>query len=261
VYRIPLDWLETKSIGTADIVLVNSKFTLSVYRDLFKDVGGPIPLVLYPSINTAALDGVKLVPLEGLLVPGLYHSETKFLLSINRFERKKNLNIAIRCLRLMPYTNVKLVIAGGFDPQSKENMEYFQELVHLVIDQDLADRVFFLKSPSDGIKVSLLKKCICLLYTPSYEHFGIVPLEAMYFSKAVVAVNNGGPLETIVDGYNGYLCDAGPQEFCDAVVELMQGKNAEVFGQRGRQRFDELFSYAEFKKNLKGVIDGLYEQP
>lgn len=45
-----------------------------------------------------------------------------------------------------------------------------------------------------------------LLYTPDREHFGIVPLEAMYQQCPVIAVNSGGPKETILHGLTGYLC-------------------------------------------------------
>ena len=45
-----------------------------------------------------------------------------------------------------------------------------------------------LVSHSDADKVGLLKRSLALLYTPSHEHFGITPLEAMYLSRPVVAV-------------------------------------------------------------------------
>mmetsp|Transcript_25585 Transcript_25585/g.101031 ORF Transcript_25585/g.101031 Transcript_25585/m.101031 type:complete len:104 (+) Transcript_25585:1454-1765(+) len=53
-----------------------------------------------------------------------------------------------------------------------------------------------------------MRKCTCLLYTPPEEHFGIVPLEAMAASRAVIACNSGGPLETIEEGVTGFLCEA-----------------------------------------------------
>jgi len=42
-----------------------------------------------------------------------------------------------------------------------------------------------------------MKNMIALIYTPTNEHFGIVPLEAMYMEKPVIACNSGGPTETI----------------------------------------------------------------
>lgn len=59
------------------------------------------------------------------------------------------------------------------------------------------DNIVFLCSFSDEEKVFLLKNSTCLLYTPSNEHFGIVPIEAMFMKLPVIAVNSGGPLETI----------------------------------------------------------------
>ncbi|CAN0499507.1 unnamed protein product, partial [Scytosiphon promiscuus] len=37
----------------------------------------------------------------------------------------------------------------------------------------------------------LLGRASCVLYTPSHEHFGIVPVEAMCCGAPVVAVNSG----------------------------------------------------------------------
>jgi len=259
LYRAPLDWLEETTICAADVVLVNSKYTQAVFKETFK--GATItPLVIYPSINTKVFDNAIPVQLEGLVHPGTFHLTNKFLLSVNRFERKKNLSIAVHCLRLLSDTSIKLVIAGGYDPLNRENKEYYNELKDLVIEQDLEDRVIFLKSPSEALKVTLLKRCICVLYTPSNEHFGIVPLEAMYCGKPVIAVDSGGPKETIVDGYNGYLCKPEYIYFFDALVELLDADKAELFGQRGRQRFDELFSFETFKRKINHVLEAYYER-
>jgi alpha-1,3/alpha-1,6-mannosyltransferase len=35
-------------------------------------------------------------------------------------------------------------------------------------------------------KKAFLEQCLCLIYTPSGEHFGIVPIEAMYLGKVVL---------------------------------------------------------------------------
>ena len=48
-----------------------------------------------------------------------------------------------------------------------------------------------------------LRNCSSLIYTPAGEHFGIVPLESMYCNTPVIAVNSGGPTETVLHGQTG----------------------------------------------------------
>lgn len=59
----------------------------------------------------------------------------------------------------------------------------------------------------------LLKNTNILLYTPENEHFGIVPVEAMYMGCIVMACDSGGPLETIEDNNTGYLLSPNIKEW------------------------------------------------
>lgn len=254
-YRMPLDWLEEKTTACADMILVNSYFTQNVFKNTFKSIK-VLPKVLYPSINTAFFDNTETMNLKNLI----NIESCKFILSVNRFERKKNLQLAINSLNLLTDKNIILILAGGYDPLNLENIEYFKELKHLVQDMNLNDRVIFLKSPSDAVKISLLRHCLCLVYTPSNEHFGIVPLEAMYCCKPVVAVNNGGPKETIDNGCNGYLQNAEPEEFANAIKQLVEVEGrAELFGKRGKKRFDDIFSFGAFKNKVNCLLESLYK--
>ena len=97
------------------------------------------------------------------------------------------------------------MIAGGWDPRVAENVEHEQELVKLAEKHQVLDKVVFLKSISNDQRLLLLKRTNVLLYTPTNEHFGIVPVEAMYMGCIVLACNSGGPLESVADGSTGYL--------------------------------------------------------
>lgn len=61
--------------------------------------------------------------------------------------------------------------------------------------------------PKDVEKVSLLYNCRALIYSSLNEHFGIVPLEAVYFRKPVFAMNSEGPTEKMVNNVTGFLCE------------------------------------------------------
>lgn len=46
--------------------------------------------------------------------------------------------------------------------------------------------VIFRTSVSDQERCFLLKNAIGVLYTPENEHFGIVPVEAMYMERPII---------------------------------------------------------------------------
>lgn len=112
--------------------------------------------------------------------------------------------------------------AGGYDERVTENKEHYQELVNFAEKNYLADHVTFIKSFSDREKLVLLERSSCLLYTPTNEHFGIVPIEAMYMRRPVIAVNTGGPLETVVDRVTGFLCEPNDEAFANAMLEVVR---------------------------------------
>lgn len=258
LYRVPLNWLEEFTTAQADKVLVNSKYTAKVYKKAFNKIKS-VPDICYPSINTEFFEKTAPKPLKDVV-----SIETgKFIfLSINRYERKKNLQLALRALeylkhKLSPqdWERVHLIMAGGFDPINLENIEHYNELTGFAAELDIEHKVTFMKSPNDVEKVSLLHNCNALIYTPSNEHFGIVPLEAMYFSKPVIAVNNGGPRETIVNNTTGFLCEPKSDIFAEAMKTLILNLEiGEQLGEAGRKRFKAKFSFAAFTEQLNSIL-------
>ena len=90
IVRAPLDWLEERTTGMADRVLVNSRFTAAVFRRTFRSLRDSVePEVLHPSLDTRKFDTYAEV------VDAEPFPEFTFL-SINRYERKKNLPLAIK---------------------------------------------------------------------------------------------------------------------------------------------------------------------
>ncbi|KAM9783045.1 alpha-1,3/1,6-mannosyltransferase ALG2 [Neosynchiropus ocellatus] len=259
LYRAPIDLLEERTTGMADMILVNSQFTAGVFRETFRSLSEVQTDVLYPSLNTSAFDQPTENPsLEGLLPEGT----SCLFLSLNRYERKKNLDLALTALAALrsrlPVAHragIHLVVAGGYDDRVPENVQHYTELKALAEQLQLEDCVTFLRSPSDSMKVALLRESAAVLYTPSREHFGIVPVEAMYCCCPVIAVNSGGPLESVGNGETGLLCEPTAQSFSQAMEKLvMDPVLRRKMGQAGRKRVQDKFSLQAFSDQLHGYI-------
>lgn len=200
-YRYPLNWAEEMTTRKADVILVNSKFTRRVFKETFKSID-VMPSVLYPSLNTKYFDNTVVTDSDAEDLQ--LRIDSVIFLSINRYERKKNIPLALNAFKELEkhtsksnFERCHLIIAGGYDKRVTENVQHYDELAELADSLGIQSKCTFLKSPSDKFKLWLLKRCDALIYTPSNEHFGIVPIEAMYMRKPVIACNSGGPTETV----------------------------------------------------------------
>lgn len=271
IYRKPIDWLELKATAQADIILVNSEYTASVFRKTFPEITQTIRIV-YPTIATSYQKAVEhLKGVKGIteLVPQIKSKEnTVTFLSVNRFHPAKKLELAILAMNSLKslvseedWKRVYLIMAGGYDPQSTINKDTHSYLTNLTKQLNLEDKIVFLKSPSDNMKTELLNSCSCLLYTPVKEHFGIVPLEAMLVGKPVIAVNSGGPRETVDHGITGYLCEPTPESMAEFMYRICSNESTKDMGVKGKARLEQKFSHKIFADRLKKIVTKVLEDP
>ncbi|KKA28725.1 hypothetical protein TD95_004822 [Thielaviopsis punctulata] len=241
LYRAPFDWLEQWSTGYAHAIAVNSLFTKTMVEKTMPALAARDLRVVYPAIETPA-DKAPHTPGTAIADTDMKWIDDGIILSINRFERKKDIDLAIKAYAAIPAADraaTRLVIAGGYDPRVAENVDYHNDLVALASSLDLPSYtakttitalsappiaeapVIFLLSVPGALKSALLAAARLLVYTPSHEHFGIVPLEAMAAGVPVVACNNGGPLETVQENSTGWHCDPADVPAWTAVMRKM----------------------------------------
>jgi alpha-1,3/alpha-1,6-mannosyltransferase len=189
----------------------------------------------------------------------LTFSQKRFFLSLNRFEKKKNLELAVEAFALLDEKlrrSLHLVLAGGFDDRVEENARVYGELERLVSRLGLKESVSLVKNLNQESKLQMLQFCIALVYTPPNEHFGIVPLEAMVLGRPVVASNSGGPTETVADEQTGFLCEDNAASFARAMRLLAENEErAASMGKRAAERVRELFGPAAFKRQLANLVE------
>ncbi|EQC29361.1 hypothetical protein SDRG_12825 [Saprolegnia diclina VS20] len=264
LYRWPLDKLEEVTTYAADTIVVNSKFTASVFQSAFPSLASRQLSILYPPVNLADFASAPPPHSDAQLQSLLAHK--CLFVSLNRFERKKNIALALDALVALRtrieanvFASVHLVIAGGYDPLNVENAEHLRELQAHVAAHDLASHVTFLTSISNATKLHLLLQARAILYTPSFEHFGIVPVEAMACGTPIVAANTGGPLESIVHGVTGFHCAPTGEAWGAVLAMLVENANGlcATLGAAGKQRAADLFSLDAFAETLDRDMQAL----
>lgn len=193
------------------------------------------------------------VDIEGIRPSG---SREKYFLYAGRIKWTKNVELALLAyaefLRRHPDSGGwRLILTGGVDEASKE---YYARL------QGMAEGlpgVSFRLGPTRAELEDLYDRCYALLYPPLNEDWGIVPIEAMAFGKPVLAVDSGGPRETVVDGATGYLLEPTPAAFAGGMTRLAADPAlAEKLG-RGASERARLFSWSAFVKRLDDYVDTL----
>ncbi len=290
IWRLPFDWLEGWGMKGADRIVVNSNFTKGVVEGTWPALarnkhGAQAMGVIYPCVDTngagkeTSNKNIGVGKESGELWKG-----KRIILSINRFERKKNTGLAIQAFHgLNPAhrQGVRLVVAGGYDTRTEENVRYHEELVKLAdnlglrsattknvvtalnIPEDI--EVLFLLSVPAQLKTMLLSTARLLVYTPTNEHFGIVPLEAMLVGVPVLAADSGGPLETILEGQTGWLrCAEDVSQWTEVMERVLHGLSEEklrTMGIAGKRWVKSEFSESRMADRLDEEITRMVDCP
>lgn len=290
IYRLIIDTIEEVTMGFAHEIAVNSYYTQGVFKESFRIINKfkkTLPRVIYPSINLSDYDVKEVQKQDIISIRGLETLKNrdvknlKIMVSLNRYERKKNLPLAIRAFLNFSNTfsaahyqeevkNHILIMAGGFDQTLAENIEVFSDLTGLAdVDEESGNNIFFLKNISGEERSILLKTANVVIYTPKNEHFGIVPVEAMYCGAMVVAHKSGGPLESVKDGNTGYLIDnEEPLQWGFKLNEIF--KNKTNFDENSMNRKDlrvmlkqhvlDLFSLDTMKKDMRSIVNDIFKK-
>ena len=125
------------------------------------------------------------------IVTALYRCDgyENFWLSVNRLYPEKRIELQVEAFREMP--NEHLVIVGGY-AKGDHAAQYAEK-----ISTNLPSNVTLQGEVSEEELRDLYARCRGHICTALDEDYGLTPLEAMASGKPVVAVEEGGYLETV----------------------------------------------------------------
>ncbi len=194
-------------------IITNS---INVKNDIYKHYGRK-SAVIYPPVETKKFH---------------YKKHKNFWISVNRIEPLKRIELQLKAFSKMP--KEKCYIIGHI--QNKLYYEYLKKIK--------PKNVKFLKVVNEKELIKKLNECKGMIFTAIDEDFGMAPVEAMASGKPVIAPNEGGCKETIINGKTGILIDninegkivravekinKNPERYKDACIKQAKKFDTKVF--------------------------------
>jgi glycosyltransferase involved in cell wall biosynthesis len=217
--------LNLKFIDHVDKIACNSTLTKDRVMKYLKRKA----VVIYPPIDTGDFR---------------FDDTGDYWLSVNRLIYHKRIEIQMKAFSKMP--DERLVIVGCY-----ENSKHFREYAGYLMSIK-PPNVTILNFVDRAKLLDLYAGCKGFLTTSKEEDFGLTPVEAMASGKPVIAPNEGGFRETVLDGITGVLIDnIDEKKLMEAVKEIGQDPGSFRFDCISRAKGFDRFV---FLKNITEIM-------
>lgn len=176
-------------------------------------------------------------------------NDTITILSICRLEKSKNLDIIIKAFKkLQPENKKTRLLIGGTGPEEK----YLKKIANNV------KQISFLGFVKENDLPKIYNKSDIFVFAGEDEPSGpLTMLEAMSYENAVIAPNEGGPVEIIKNQRDGLIFK--PRSIDDLYNKmkfLLKNKvSRKRLGAEGRRKVMKLFSAKSFFAKFDSVIN------
>jgi glycosyltransferase involved in cell wall biosynthesis len=169
---------------------------------------------------------------------------------------RKGVDTVISALAALP-GDVELVVAGGPSAAGLDDDPEVARLRALAASAGVAGRVRFLGAVAHDALPALYRSADAVACVPTYEPFGLVPLEAMACGRPVVAAEVGGLADTVVDGVTGHHVPPGnPGAVAAALAALRDDpRRARAMGRAGRRRAEAKYGWDRVAAAHEQVYD------
>lgn len=146
--------------------------------------------------------------------------DEKVLIALSRMEMKqKNLDFLLNSVALAKkkgFQNFKLFMVGkGKDLETLKAMAKNLQL----------DEVVFTGFVDNDIATGLYLRSDLHLFPSIFDNFGLTKVEAASLHTPTLAIEGTAVVETITDGYNGYISSLTEDDYSNKIIEIFSNQN------------------------------------
>lgn len=171
-----------------------------------------------------------------------YESTGDYWLSVNRLCSHKQIELQIEAFKMLKHE--KLIIVGSYG-KSIADKAYLKKIMNIK-----PDNVVIKSFVTEEEKEHLYANCKAFITTSLDEDFGMNAVEAMAAGKPVVAVNEGGYKESVIDGETGFLTNPDT----DSIVEGIKKIENPLDFRKNCEKQAVKFSRERFTEEIKQVV-------
>jgi len=257
-------WVERTALEMADAVIAVSQETREDVQKLFNVPDKKLHVIH----NGIDLDEYHAAESRGALKRLGVNIVEPYVLFVGRITRQKGIIHLVNAIKHMN-PGFQVVLCAGA-PDTPEIAAEMKQAVNQA--RNSHGQVIWIEEMLDlKSKVELYSNASVFVCPSIYEPFGIINLEAMACSTAVVATNTGGIKEVVVHGETGYLvpveqdADNNPtqperfaQDLATRINELMADpQKCQKMGQAGRLRAEKLFGWKAIARETAELYQSL----
>ena len=154
--------------------------------------------------------------------------------------------------QLVAYKNTRLAVEA-FNKNGKRLVIIGVGAELPVLQKLAADNIQFLGYQPFTVIREHYARCRALIF-PGVEDFGMVPVEAMASGRPVIALGQGGALDTVVDGVTGVLFDTPDITALNNAIHQFEAKDP-LFSAVQIQQHARQFDSAIFKQEIAAFIE------
>ncbi len=247
-YGLEIRWLKKKFpflvkpfaylINRADVITAISNHTAGELKGIVKK---GIPIIPFSITVESQINSI---------------SDENFVLFVGRHVERKGVHILIEAFRMIHKEIPHNVVIVGDGPKRK-NWEKMTQ------DYRLGERIKFTGWVSKEDLHNYYRTCSFFVLPAIYdkhgdtEGLGVVMIEAMSYSKPVIASNVGGITDVVINGHNGILVkDNDPDALAKAIKELAHNKElSNKLGANAKKTIDERFNWDKIVSKLIGLYE------